>query len=239
MSKYLSIPLLILLIVASAVYFLLPFYPASEEAQAIYDLSVRRDLSTNEFLAFAAVDDYATGIILYPGARVDPKAYAPLASDLANRGYLTIIVQMPFHMAFLAPNRAQEIIDLYEEVDKWVIGGHSLGGAMAARYVYQNPQQFAALILLAAYPAENNDLSPWEGFALSIFAENDGLATTEKIETTRELLPSNTIFYEIRGGNHAQFGSYGWQRRDEEALISPLAQRTIIVEQIINFLGDL
>src|SRR4030067_2834600 len=40
-----------------------------------------------------------TGLILYPGGRVDPRAYAPTARKIAESGYLVIVVPMPFNLA--------------------------------------------------------------------------------------------------------------------------------------------
>ena len=53
--------------------------------------------------------------------------------------------------------------------------GHSLGGAMAANFVYTNPGLVDGLVLWAAYPASSNDLSSSEVRVVSISGTLDGL----------------------------------------------------------------
>jgi len=136
----------------------------------------------------------------------------------------------------LGVNRAESVINKYEEITDWVIGGHSLGGAMAARYTYNNPQKLSGLILLASYPAQNNDLSDMDIRVLSIYGSSDGITSQEKINNSKENLPDDTEWVEIKGGNHSQFGWYGFQDGDDEAQISREKQQSIIVDAITNFL---
>jgi pimeloyl-ACP methyl ester carboxylesterase len=143
---------------------------------------------------------------------------------------------MSFNFAVFSPNKALEIIRNNQDIDKWFIAGHSLGGAMAARVVYENPGIFEGLILNASYPAENNSLEDKDVRVLSIYAEYDGLATIEKIDNSRDFLPTDTKYVLIEGGNHAQFGYYGSQNGDLEADISREEQRDIIAREMINFI---
>jgi hypothetical protein len=179
------------------------------------------------------------GLILYPGGRVDPVAYAPAARAIAAEGYRVVIVPMPLNLAVLAPDRASEVMAAYPEVRAWAVGGHSLGGAMAARYADLNPERVAGLVLWAAYPAASNDLSGRELAVASIYGTRDGLATVEDIETSRALLPATTSWVEIEGGNHAQFGWYGPQARDLEPTISREAQQAEVVGGTVALLERL
>jgi|Wag4MinimDraft_11_1082651.scaffolds.fasta_scaffold05179_2 dienelactone hydrolase len=176
------------------------------------------------------------GLIYYPGARVDPKSYVPLAIDISKENITTFIPKMSFNFAVFSPNKALEIIRNNQDIDKWFIAGHSLGGAMAARVVYENPGIFEGLILNASYPAENNSLEDKDVRVLSIYAEYDGLATIEKIDNSRDFLPTDTKYVLIEGGNHAQFGYYGPQNGDLEAEISREKQRDIIAREMIDFI---
>lgn len=72
-----------------------------------------------------------TGIIFYPGGKVEAHSYAPLLEALANEGYLAVIYQMPYNLAVFGMNAAADVIKRFPEIDHWYIGGHSLGGAMA------------------------------------------------------------------------------------------------------------
>jgi predicted alpha/beta-hydrolase family hydrolase len=177
-----------------------------------------------------------TGFIFYPGGRVDARAYAPLAREIAAQGYLVVIVPMPLKLAVFAPDRATAVIEAYPQIEQWVIGGHSLGGAMAARYADMQPDKVAGLVLWAAYPAESNDLSGRDLLVTSIYGTMDGLATVDKIAASRSLLPAPTTWVAIDGGNHAQFGWYGDQSGDNPATISRLDQQTQTVRATVALL---
>ncbi|MFN2221966.1 MAG: alpha/beta hydrolase, partial [Candidatus Promineifilaceae bacterium] len=69
------------------------------------------------------------GLIYYPGGLVDPEAYAVTAQGIADAGYLVVIPKMPLNLAFTGINRADGIRADFPEIESWVIGGHSLGGA--------------------------------------------------------------------------------------------------------------
>jgi hypothetical protein len=180
-----------------------------------------------------------SGFIFYPGGRVDYRAYAPLMQKIAERGFEVFLIKMPLNLAFLGVDRAGAVIDANPDISYWFIGGHSLGGAMAAAYVYNNPVSMEGLVLWAAYPADNNNLSQ-SGFpVLSLYADRDGLATPEKIQVSFPLLPKDTMWVEIKGGNHAQFGSYGPQDGDFDATISKEEQHQLIVNATLAFLSEM
>lgn len=179
-----------------------------------------------------------TGLILYPGGRVDPRAYAPHARAIAEAGFMVVVVPMPLNFAFLGINRAAEVIKTFQNIDAWMIGGHSLGGAMAVEFANDNPSRVDGLILWASYPAETTDLSDSDLAVLSIYASNDGLATPEDIEWSRTRLPQDTIWVEIEGGNHAGFGWYGPQNGDGDLEISKSEQQRQIVSATVEFLGQ-
>jgi hypothetical protein len=180
-----------------------------------------------------------TGLILYPGGRVDPRSYAPMARAIAAEGYLVVIVPMPLNLAVFGAGRAAETMAAFPEIERWAIGGHSLGGAMAANFARQNPQQVDGLVLWAAYPAGGDDLSGQELEAVSIFGTQDGVATPGDIAASRPLLPPDTRWVAIEGGNHAQFGWYGAQNGDNPATISRQEQQAEIVGATTGLLSDL
>lgn len=181
----------------------------------------------------------STGFIFYPGGHVDYRAYAPLLREISAGGYAVYLVKMPLSLAVLGVDKATDVIAAHPEIEFWYIGGHSLGGSMAANYIYNNPTSMEGLILWASYPAESNDLSE-SGFpVLSIIGNRDGLATLDELKETAPLLPTNTTWVEIDGGNHAQFGSYGTQRGDLEATISAEDQHKQIVIATIMFMSGI
>jgi hypothetical protein len=178
------------------------------------------------------------GFILYPGGRVDPRAYAPLARGIAASGSVVIIMPMLLNLAILSPERAQDIIDTYQGIRAWTIGGHSLGGSMAARFARLHTNEIKGLVLWASYPASTDDLSASALPVLSVSASRDGLATPAKITAARLLLPSTTIYRPIEGGNHAQFGSYGTQMGDHAATITAAEQWRLVVQATADFLAQ-
>jgi dienelactone hydrolase len=197
-------------------------------------------VTTEPWLAFEPVGmEPTTGLILYPGGRVDPRAYAPAARALAEEGYLVVIVPMPLNLAVFGPSLAVEVMAAYPEIEQWAIGGHSLGGAMAARFAYENPGALQGLILWAAYPAPGDDLSEFDLEVASIYGTRDGLATPEKIDASHPLLPESTTWVPIEGGNHAQFGWYGPQGGDNVASIGREQQQAQIVEATLAALEQL
>ena len=177
-------------------------------------------------------------IIFYPGGFVYPEAYSPLCYKISERGYRVFLVKMPLNLAVLKPNAAQKIIDEFN-LDKVVLAGHSLGGAMEAKFVYDNPNKIRGLILLAAYPGKQNNISNYNIKVLSVFSELDGLSTPEKIENYKYLLPKDTQYVMIKGGNHSNFGYYGFQKGDNPSTISKEEQQKIILQNILEFLKTL
>jgi dienelactone hydrolase len=170
------------------------------------------------------------GAIIYPGGRVDPRSYAPMARALAEQGHLIIITPMPLNLAVFNPDAAVAVIAANPEIDFWLVGGHSLGGAMAANFTRRNPGLVVGLFLWAAYPSSNDDLSGLDLNVVSIYGTLDGLATGDKIDASRPLLPADTTWAAIEGGNHAQFGWYGDQPGDNTATISREEQQNQILE---------
>jgi dienelactone hydrolase len=180
-----------------------------------------------------------TGFIFYPGGKVDPRSYAPAAKAIAQQGFLVVIVPMPLNLAVFGAGRASDVIAAHPDTTNWVVGGHSLGGSMAANYARSHSGQVSGLALWASYPASSDDLSGLPLAVASISGNRDGLSTTAKIDASRPLLPANTLWLAIAGGNHAQFGWYGDQAGDNPATISRAEQQRITVEATVKMLRSL
>ena len=174
------------------------------------------------------------GLMFYPGGKVEATAYAPLLGELAEQGITCVLLEMPANLAVLDKNAAEGIAEQIPEVDRWYIGGHSLGGAMAASFVSEHAEEFAGLILLAAYSTE--DLTNSEVDVLSIYGSEDGVLNRNAYKENRNHLPDGMTEVVIDGGNHAQFGEYGSQEGDGEAAISGEEQREVTVDTIIKFI---
>lgn len=201
--------------------------PPALEAMASTDLIVTND----DGLAVFAPDHTTTGLIFYPGGKVEYTAYAPLMEALAKEGILCVIPQMPLNFAFMDMNAAADILPLFPQIETWYIGGHSLGGSMAASYAAKS-DRFTGLILLATYSTADLTHSGLE--VLSIYGTEDGVLNMESYAEHFSDLPADTIEYVIEGGNHAQFGSYGAQDGDGIATITADEQLALTVEAILN-----
>lgn len=232
----LSIIAFILIIAGIFTIWLLNPYQAEEKAAAVMEKESIKVTEENWLLFKTEKDNPEKGLIFYPGARVQAEAYAPLAAQIADSGHQVVIPPMPLNLAVFGINKADQIMKKFSEVNEWYIAGHSLGGAMAANYAENNSSKLKGLILLAAYPAESDDLSNYNLDVLSIYAEKDAFATLEDIKNSRELLPENTIWKEVKGGNHSQFGYYGFQRGDNQAQISLEKQQQEILSAVLSFM---
>jgi hypothetical protein len=216
--------------------------PLAPMPESIALLQSDSQVQVNEagWIVFQPVNaDPDTGLIIYPGGRVDPRAYAPIAHAIAQQGYLVVIVPMPLNLAVLGVDRAKEVMAAYPEIQHWAIGGHSLGGAMAAHFAYKHPHLVQGLLLWAAYPPKSDDLSGQSLKTVSILGSLDGLGTAQGVEKTRHLLPQETQYLVIQGGNHAQFGSYGKQPGDAEAAIPRSDQQAQAVRATLDLLANL
>lgn len=212
---------------------------AMDEAQAALITDGEMAVATEPWLVFTPLTPTATsGFIFYPGALVDPRAYAPTARAIAAAGHLVVIVPMPFHMAIFAPTRAQAVMKTYPAIARWGIGGHALGGVMAANFVAKHPDAVETLVLWAAYPEEGDSLARRDTLAVTlIYGTQDGISTVEKIRASRKLLPRQTQLVAIDGGNHSQFGWYGDQAGDNPAVITRADQQAQVVAATVATLA--
>lgn len=235
--KLVGASLAALLIVASVGFYTwtrMARYPAFPEAVALAD----RTQTERGWYVFEPVGDTRAGFIFYPGGLVDPAAYAPLMQRLSDGGVLAVIVPMPLDLAAFGMNRADDLIATYPDVDTWVIGGHSLGGAMAAEYLKKRADAVDGLVFLASYPADSTDLSAMPATALSIYGTEDGVAG-DVFEGSLQRLPADTRLEVLEGGNHAQFGHYGPQKGDGTATLSREEQQQLTTDAILGLVEAL
>ena len=172
------------------------------------------------------------GFVFYPGGKVEYTAYQPLMAACAQQGILCILVEMPFNLAVLDINAAEGIQEQYPEIEKWYIGGHSLGGSMAASYLADHIDDYNGLILLGSYSTA--DLSETDLDVLSVYGSEDKVMNRVKYDENKSNLPSDFIEVVIDGGCHAYFGMYGAQEGDGKPTISNEKQIFITAEHIVK-----
>ncbi len=184
-----------------------------------------------------ADNDYDTGLVLYPGGKVPPAAYGPAAQAIAAEGYLVIVPPMPFNLAVFNINAADAAIAAHPEVATWAIGGHSLGGSMAAQYAADHPDVIEGLAFWASYPA--TDLSTADLSVVSIYGTLDAGAERMSGPEARAQLPPDTVFVAIPGGNHEQMGWYTGQPDDPPATIPREDQQAQVAQATVAMLESL
>ncbi|GAB3255241.1 hypothetical protein GCM10027347_16150 [Larkinella harenae] len=175
--------------------------------------------------------------MFFPGALVDPDAYAPLGRHIAEAGYQFYLIKMPWRLASQGYQKINGLFNWADSSRQYILCGHSLGGKMAAQFVYENPGKAAGLILLGTSHPRDIDLSNFPIPILKLYATHDGLASPEEVLRNRDKLPVHTQFVRIEGGNHAQFGYYGFQLGDHSAEISRVEQQRQTVQSVVRFLG--
>ncbi len=229
--------------VVALTWWLRPF-PAGEAAVAALeqDAAVTVVGTPTLFILEPASGASTTGLVFQPGARVDPRAYAAVLRPLVDAGYPVVIVKQPLAIGFLALGAVDQARAAVPDVTGWVLGGHSLGGTVAA--IDADAGQGAAdaptvgLLFFASYPA--SDLSQSLRIPVaSISGSEDGLSTPAKIDESRALLPPGTAFTVIEGASHAQFGDYGLQPGDGTPTISDAMARAEISAAALEFLAGL
>lgn len=181
------------------------------------------------------------GVFFQPGARVDARAYVPNLRPLAEAGYLVVIEKQPVNIAFFAVDALEQVRVEHPEITEWVVGGHSLGGTVAAIEAVAGQSGSAPVVGLffwASYPADSIR-ETFTGSVESISGSRDGLATPEKIEASKADLPASTNFVVIEGACHAQFGDYGVQPGDAEPTISAAAAHDQISQATLSFVQSL
>lgn len=218
----------------------LNFYKPSKEAEAVFNSNSRIEIAKDKYITFTPKNTKTDiGFIFYPGGKVAPEAYTPLCEKIAESGIKVVIVPMPFNLAIFGENKAEAVIAKYPDIKYWGIGGHSLGGVMAADYAYKNQKKIKALILLASYPQDKSNMSKSDIKVLSLYGTQDKVADIKKVKAASKLLPQDAIIKPIEGGNHGQFGSYGSQKGDGQATISEIQQQALASEYASTLLNSL
>jgi dienelactone hydrolase len=230
----------LLIVIAFAANWLLTSYKPTEDTIAVFSSSNTVEVSKDKYITFMPRDKSPeTALIFYPGGKVSPEAYAPLCNKIAAQGYMVVIVPMPLNLAILNSESAEQVIKAYPDIKNWAIGGHSLGGVMAATFAKKHSDLVKGLALYASYPQDKDDMSDTGLKVLSIWGSEDGCADISKITAAQSLVPADSVFKEISGGNHAQFGNYGFQKGDKEPKIPALDQQSLTVQYTASLLDDI
>lgn len=224
-----GIAIVIIAILSYGFYYVNDYYHADDEAlkymNGTDDVSVVKT-SNGLFLDGPGND---TAVIFYPGAKVEYTSYLPLLTRLSSEGADCFLVEMPFNIAFLGQNSADNIMDSYNYTS-YYMAGHSLGGVVASNYINETNKSDGA-ILLESYSTKKIDKP-----VLSVFGSEDNLLNQKRYDEFKVMMGDNLKEVKIKGGNHAQIGDYGKQSGDGIAKITPKNQQKQCVDAIIDFI---
>lgn len=235
-SKRVWIALLVILavIVCGSVVYVEQYYHADAAAEEalVSDGSVSVERTGYGWYFDGPGEESA--LVFYPGGKVEETAYAPLLHELATEGVDACLVKVPFRLAFLGIGKADEAMKAHEYAN-WYVGGHSLGGVASAFYAAEHEVALDGIVLLGAYSTKklSDDLD-----AILIRGSEDGVLDLKAYEENLGNEPADAEEVVIKGGNHAQFGSYGVQKGDGTAQISPAEQWGETTRAIISWVKN-
>ena len=231
---------------AAAAIWLVWSLQASREYNAALQSSADVTVQSREdYLALVpATRSRHTALVFISGSQVDAEAYAVLLRPVAAAGYPVFIVRLPYRRAFLHVQqpivfeRVRRVIADHLESSRWVLSGHSLGGALAALFAQAERSAVAGLVLIATNYPRDFDLSGLNIPVSQIYATNDGLVAPARVRAASKLLPAHTRRLEIAGGNHSRFGRYPEEAFDGEATIARERQEALTRAEIIRLLAE-
>lgn len=191
------------------------------------------------FLPIGRREPAGAGLLFFPGALVDPAAYAPLARAAAEAGFPAYVVKLPRRGAFGGADdpgvaaRADSIMHAPDGPVRWVLAGHSRGGVVASRLAAGQPARMAGLVLIGTSHPRDVSLRGLRVPVTKIVGTRDGLASPAEVRANAGQLPPSTRWLWIEGGNHSQFGWYGFQPGDRRAPITREAQQAAMIGAVL------
>lgn len=212
----------VLVLFGASFWYVSDYYHADNTALEV--LSQDNIEVKEHFITLNPTSPSDTALIFYPGAKVEAEAYLPILNQICENGITCILVRMPFNLAILDSNAAEDIMHQFPNIEHWYIGGHSMGGGMASKFASDHPEEVDGLILLGAYIYGDYPDSK----TLTIYGSLN--------QSVEDHIDYDENIVEIEGGNHAQFGNYGPQKGDLPATISAQEQQAEAVKAILEFI---
>ena len=237
MKKSKKIMIVVLAIIVSlviaSVWYVNDYYHAEGKENLIASTDTVDVIKTDFGYTFDGPGE-GTGVIFYPGAKVEDISYANLMKSIAEKGVDCYLVSMPCNIAFFGRNKADKVMDEYDNTS-WYMAGHSLGGLVASEYAKDNSDKIDGLILLASY--STTDISDTDLKVLSVYGSEDKVVNMQSVENCRANMPKSYTEFCIEGGNHSEFGDYGMQKGDGQATISGQEQKEKTAKYIVELIN--
>lgn len=213
-----------------------PALPGPAAEAALVSGDAVRVSTDDDWLVFEPQAPAGIGVVFYPGANCDVRGYAPVLRALAEAGYTVVGVQMPLRLSLLAADAADEVPPAFPEIERWILMGHSMGGAVGGGYVHDHPEAVAGAILLDAYPLESDSLADAGVPVWHVHRARPDGTPSAKFVKMRHVYPADSTWVPIPGGNHMQFGSFVGGTYDEEwpAEIDEAAQLELVKAAVLD-----
>jgi hypothetical protein len=228
---------LAVLMIGFVIWALNPLQPTADALAALESTSKVTVTQTNDYVSFMPADTTPTkAFVFYPGGHVDYRAYAAPLHKLAEQGYLAILLPVRLNLAFFDINAADRAIPDFPAIQDWAVGGHSLGGVAASMYAAKH-EDLDGVVFWASYPADDSLKNSKMAFT-SIYGTLD-MGGQDAFQSSASILPADTQFVVIEGGNHSQFGNYGLQPGDNQATIPWQEQQAQAVAATAGLLDSL
>jgi pimeloyl-ACP methyl ester carboxylesterase len=160
----------------------------------------------------------STGLVFYPGSGCDVRGYAAPLRRVAEAGFPVVVVPMPFHLAVFDADAALRVFGSVEGVQQWVVGGHSQGGAMAARFAAEYPSRVGGLVLWDAIPLSFHSLADSTVHALQVVRADQAGKLPRAYRRGTERLPEGASIVTLPGASHMGYGHFSGSHPGEMAL---------------------
>lgn len=166
-------------------------------------------------------------VALYCGAKVRRESYAPLALSILDKLKQTdagvLVLQSPLNVYAFKPMTVSRVLELHPSVT--CIAGHSIGGLWAVEFcreMHSRGEWPSAGLDFFYMGVHGKGLSldkfmdlPFRKVGWSWASEDCTMLRAAEgdvpayVARTRDELPAGAAIFEIAGGNHEQYGSYG------------------------------
>ncbi len=217
----------------------LNFYHAEKTMKYAKGVRIKRNFG---YMEYGDGDKCEVGFMFYPGGKVGLNAYGELLTRIAQKNIFCVVCGMPVNLAVLSPNSADKYIKKYTKkfpnIKTWYIGGHSLGGTIACKHAVNRPGVYDGVVFLAAHPDKNDNMNETDMKALSIYGSVDSVLSKERYTKYHDNFKNDMTEIVIDGGNHGNFGAYGFQNGDHTSIIDKYEQIDKTADAIVKFIKE-